>query len=257
MMKIIGVQLDSVWENKTANHRKAAAMIEKAAPPPGSLVLLSEMFATGFSMNVDAIAEDESGETQSFLSKTAAKHEIYLLGGVVTQDASGRGRNECVVYGPDGQEHARYCKMQPFTLGGESAKYVAGDEVRLFEWQGFTVAPFICYDLRFPEIFRLATARGANLITVIASWPSTREDHWISLLKARAIENQAYVIGVNRCGQDPKFYHSGRSRIFEYSGRALGEAGNEECAIGADLNLEGLLECRKALPFLADMRKPS
>lgn len=256
-MKIIGVQLDSVWENKAANHQKATAWIQKAAPEPGSLVLLSEMFATGFSMNVEAIAEGEAGETQQFLSQTAAEHKIYLLGGVVTKDASGRGRNESVVYGPDGREHARYCKIQPFTLGGESAAYVAGQDVQLFEWQGFTVAPFICYDLRFPEIFRRATAQGANLFTVIASWPSMREDHWVSLLKARAIENQAYVIGVNRCGQDPKFYHSGKSRIFEYSGQVLGEAGAEECAIGAEVSLNGLLDYRKALPFLADMRNLS
>jgi predicted amidohydrolase len=253
-MNLIGIQLDSVWEDKAASHEKARRLIEAAKPQAGSLVVLPEMFATGFSMNVAAIHDSDSRETQTFLSQTAAEHKIYLLAGVVTRDASGRGRNECVVYAPDGREIARYCKMQPFTLGGESANYAAGDDVCLFEWNGFTVAPFICYDLRFPELFRVAARRGANLIPVIASWPVTREDHWMSLLKARAIENQAYVIGVNRCGHDPKLYHSGRSRIIEFSGRLLAEAGSEECAIGAEVNLNELLDYRRTLPFLADMR---
>jgi omega-amidase len=256
-MNIIGIQLDSIWEHKAASHEKARWLIEQAKPQAGALVLLSEMFATGFSMDVAAIHDSDSHETQTFLSQTAAEHRIYLLGGVVTKDAGGKGRNECVVYAPDGREYARYCKMQPFTLGGESAAFVAGSDVCLFEWNGFTVAPFICYDLRFPEIFRVAAARGANLITVIASWPAVRDDHWVSLLKARAIENQAYVVGVNRCGHDPKLYHSGRSRILDYSGKLLTEAGGEECAISAELNLEELSAYRRALPFLTDMRPMS
>jgi len=256
-MNIIGIQLDSVWEDKPANHEKARRLIEKAEPQAGSLIVLPEMFATGFSMNVAAIHDGDSRETQTFLSQTAAEHDIYLLAGVVTKDANGRGRNECVVYAPDGREHARYTKMQPFTLGGESANYVAGRDVCLFEWNGFTVAPFICYDLRFPEIFRVAAARGANLMTVIASWPVTREDHWVSLLEARAIENQACVVGVNRCGHDPKLYHSGHSRIIDYSGKVLTEAGSEECAIGAEVSPDDLLAYRRMLPFLTDMRSLS
>lgn len=252
-MKIIGIQLDPVWEDAAANHEKAYALIKSAQPTPGALIVLPEMFASGFSMNVAAIA-DTNGVTQSFLAHTAAEFGVYLMAGVVTRNADGRGRNECVVYAPDGREHARYCKMQPFTLGGESDHFGAGDDVVLLDCGGFRVAPFICYDLRFPEIFRRAAARGANLITVIASWPVAREDHWLTLLKARAIENQAYVVGVNRCGSDPKLYHSGRSRIFGPGGNALAEAGTEESAIEAELELELLLDYRQRLPFLNDLR---
>lgn len=253
-MNIIGIQLDSIWETKAVNHEKAFKLIEQARPEAGALVALPEMFATGFSMNVVAIHDSDTRETQNFLSRTAAEFRIYLLAGVVTKDASGKGRNECVVYAPDGQEYARYCKMQPFTLGGESAAFVAGQDVRLFEWNGFTVAPFICYDLRFPEIFRLAAARGANLITVIASWPAVRDEHWVSLLKARAIENQAYVLGVNRCGHDPKLYHSGRGAIFDPSGKQLADAGNSEGWFGAEAELTLLTTYRRDLPFLKDIR---
>ena len=191
-MKIYGLQIDSVWENKAPNHAKVTALLDRANPETGSLVVLGEMFASGFSMNVAAIHDSDTRETQDFLSRTAAKHKVFLIGGVVTKDASGLGRNESVVYSPEGKEIARYCKLQPFTLGGEKANYVAGDDVCLFRWQEFTAASFICYDLRFPELFRRAAQRGANLITVIASWPDARVDHWLSLLKARAIENQAY-----------------------------------------------------------------
>jgi omega-amidase len=254
-MQIIGLQLDSVWENKAANHDKVLALLDRARPSAGALVVLSEMFATGFSMNVAAI-HDESRETQDFLSRTASERKIYLMGGVVMRDErTGRGRNEAVVYSPEGGEVARYCKLQPFTLGGESEHYVAGERLCLFECQEFTAAPFICYDLRFPELFRRAAARGANLIVVIASWPVMREDHWVTLLKARAIENQAYVVGVNRCGHDPKFYHSGRSLIYDPQGRATVDAGAEEGWIEAQLELRPLLDWRRSFPALGDMRQ--
>ncbi|HEU0184342.1 MAG TPA: nitrilase-related carbon-nitrogen hydrolase [Blastocatellia bacterium] len=254
-MQIIGLQLDSVWENKAANHDKVLALLDRARPSAGALVVLSEMFATGFSMNVAAI-HDESRETQDFLSRAAAERKIYLMGGVVMKDdATGRGRNESVVYSPEGKEVARYCKLQPFTLGGESEHYVAGGRTVLFECQEFMIAPFICYDLRFPELFRRAAAQGANLITVIASWPAMRDDHWVTLLKARAIENQAYVVGVNRCGRDPKHYHSGRSIIYDPHGRVLADAGSEEGWIEAQLELQPLLDWRRDFPALGDMRR--
>ncbi len=254
-MKIYGLQIDSVWESKTPNHDKITSLLDRAKPETGSLVVLAEMFASGFSMNVAAIHDSDTHETQNFLSLTAAEHKVFLIGGIVTKDASGLGRNESVCYSPEGKELARYCKLQPFTLGGEKAAYVAGEDVCLFNWQDFTVASFICYDLRFPELFRRAAKRGANLITVIASWPDVRVDHWLTLLKARAIENQAYVIGINRCGNDPKLYHSGRSSIFDPSGKLLADAGSEEGWIETDIDLASLNEYRKALPFLADIRE--
>lgn len=253
-MQIIGLQLDSVWENRAANHDKVLSLLDKAKPQAGALVVLPEMFASGFSMNVEAI-HDEAGETQAFLLRTAAERKIYLMGGVVMKDKSGRGRNEAVVYSPEGREVARYCKLQPFTLGGEMDNYAPGERVCLFECQEFTVAPFICYDLRFPEVFRAAAVRGANLIVVIASWPAVRDDHWVTLLKARAIENLAYVVGVNRCGNDPKLYHSGRSHIYDPHGRVLADAGSEEGWIEAKLELQPLLDWRRSFPALSDVRQ--
>ena len=253
-MKIYCVQHDIAWENRRANFAKVEALLSAAKPEAGSLVLLPEMFASGFSMNITAIREGRERETERFLAATAKKLGIFLLGGIVTTKTNGKGINQSVVFTPDGKELARYSKMQPFTPGGESAKYDAGKSPTVFDWQGFKVSPFVCYDLRFPEHFRTATKRGAQLITVIASWPVTRIQHWITLLQARAIENQAYVAGVNRCGKDPKLSYNGRSLIISPKGDILADAGNGESVISAEVSLDELIAYRRDLPFLADMR---
>jgi len=229
-------------------------MLDAQKPEPESLVLLPEMFAVGFSMNVEALAEPAGAETEQFLASTARELNIYLMGGVVGAGKGTRGRNEAVVFSPQGQLLTRYCKLQPFTLGGEGQNYEPGDGIFLFQWHGFTVAPFICYDLRFPELFRAAVRRGANVITVIANWPVTRIQHWVTLLQARAVENQAYVVGVNRCGTDPKLTYNGRSLIVHPRGDILAAGTEQQCIISADLNFAELTTYRTELPFLKDIR---
>ncbi|MBX3277220.1 MAG: carbon-nitrogen family hydrolase [Acidobacteria bacterium] len=252
-MRIYGVQTDIEWERKSINHERVHAMLESLGPEPGSLVVLPEMFATGFSMNVSLINDAETLETERFLSDRAAALGVYLLGGVVVADGRGRGRNQCVIYSPEGVEIARYSKIRPFTLGGEADHYDAGEQVVVFECGGFRVSPFICYDLRFPELFRAAALRGANLITVIASWPEVRISHWETLLRARAIENQCYVVGVNRTGVDPNSKYSGRSMIIDPGGEVLADAGKDEGVISAGIDCETVGNYRRTLPFLADM----
>jgi predicted amidohydrolase len=254
-MNAVACQLDIVWENKAANHAKVRQLLKQAAPSPGSLLVLPEMFASGFSMQAATISDSRSRETQGFLADTAQTLGIYLVGGIVTDGRAGLGRNECACYDPQGREIARYCKLHPFTLGGEAESYEAGETIATFEWAGFKVAPFICYDLRFPESFRSAVRQGANLFLVIASWPVARIAHWNALLKARAIENQAYVVGVNRCGQDPQFGYSGQSQIVSFTGDVIATAGAEEGSCQAELSLADLNDYRQRLPFLADMRR--
>ncbi len=257
-MKIFGVQLDMQWEDKAANFARVRELVTRAAPPPGALVALPEMFATGFSMNAQAIAENHGGETEQFLAALALEHQIFVIAGIVAPSGDGRGRNEAVVFSPDGNPEsrplARYCKIHPFSFGGEDRHYAAGEGIALFAWQGFRVAPFICYDLRFPEIFRAAAKRDANLFVVIANWPQVREAHWLALLRARAIENQAYVLGVNRCGSDPKLHYAGRSQIIDPRGELLADAGNDESVISAELDLNDLETYRREFSALADMR---
>jgi omega-amidase len=253
-MQVIACQLDIAWEDRRANYERVRLLLGAATVEPGALVVLPEMFPTGFSMNVEAVAEPEGGETERFLADTARELGVYVVGGLAVRGADGRPRNQSVTYGPDGELAARYSKLQPFTLGGEADCYAAGAGTCLYTWGGLQVASFVCYDLRFPEIWRRAVGQGAQLYTVIANWPVAREKHWTTLLQARAIENQSYVIGVNRCGKDPKFSYSGRSLIVDPSGAVLADAGNGECTVPAEVDAQTVTEYRRKLPFLQDMR---
>jgi len=253
-MHLAGVQLDLAWEDKAANHAKVRDLVAAAKLPKGSLLVLPEMFATGFSMNVAGIAEAPGGMTEAFLSALAMERGIHVCGGLVGRAADGRGLNQSVTVGPDGSVVARYAKIHPFSYAGETDYYAPGTETLTYAWSGATVSPFVCYDLRFPEIFRNAAKKGAQILTVIANWPEAREAHWLALLKARAIENQAFVIGVNRCGKDPKLAYSGRGQVLDPRGNVLADGGNREGVFGADLDLAALLAYRKEFPALQDMR---
>jgi omega-amidase len=254
-MNILAVQLDIAWENRPANYDKVRRLLTEAAPPPNCLVALPEMFATGFSMNVDKVAEPYGGDTEEFLAGTAREFHIFLVAGAAMRGRDGRVRNKALVFSPSGELLAFYAKMQPFTLGGEARHYTAGDKPVTFKWSDCTVSPFICYDLRFPEIFRKATAgHQPELFVVIANFPLKRIHHWVLLLQARAIENQSYVMGVNRVGTDPYYAYGGRSIIVDPHGTIIADAGAGEMTVGAPLDLANLRQYRQGLPFLMDMR---
>ena len=156
-------------------------------------------------------------------------------------------------FSSDGLETARYAKMHPFSYGTEARHYERGSEAALFAWQGFTVAPLICYDLRFPEVFRAAVQAGADVFCILANWPEARTDHWETLLKARAIENQAYVLGVNRCGNDLSLHYGGGSRVFGPKGELLAEAGVGEGKVEARLDKAASEQWRQEFRVLDDI----
>jgi omega-amidase len=254
-MKIIGLQLEIVWENKPANFDKVRKCLAQAPPGPGDLVVLPEMFATGFSMNTDVTAEPYGGETEQFLSQLAKEYSAFFVGGAALRDRHGRTRNKALIFGPDGSLLAFYAKMRPFTPGAEHEHYVAGEMPVTFGWHQVKVCPFVCYDLRFPELFRRAAAADRpELFVVIANWPEKRVSHWVRLLQARAIENQAYVMGVNRVGTDPFYTYSGRSLIADFNGDIIADAGESEGSIQAALDLDRLAKYREGLPFLQDLK---
>lgn len=253
MMRILCCQLDIAWEDKAANFDKVRGMLLSARPAAGTLVVLPEMFATGFSMNVERV-HDGDGRTLAFLAATAREFEVNILAGLVNRTKTGLGQNMAVLVTREGHVAGQYQKLHPFTYGGESAAYEAGEDVALWSREGWAMAPFICYDLRFPEAFRHAVRAGANLFIVIANWPAAREHHWTTLLTARAIENQAYVVGVNRCGNDARLAYSGRSLIIDPRGQIIADAGNAEGTISADLDLPALRRYREEFPAIADMR---
>lgn len=252
-MKVYCCQLDIAWENKAENFNKARALLEGAKPEAGSLVVLPEMFSTGFSMNVAGISEQTAPGAEQFLADMAVEFNAFVMGGVVTRGSDRRGSNEAVVISPEGQELVRYTKIHPFTLGGELENYSRGKTIESFDWKGIKVVPFICYDLRFPEIFRAAVRDGAEMFVVIANWPNKREQHWVTLLQARAIENLAYVVGVNRAGRDPQLVYPGRSMVIDPHGRTLADAGEPEGVIAAEVETSVVRSWRRDFPALKDI----
>jgi omega-amidase len=251
-MNLYCCQFDITWEVKKINFERVIKLLECNPPVPGSLVVLPEMAFTGFSMNVHLATEDEPERTESFLTDVALRFGVYLIAGLVTRSQNGRGENKAVFVTPSGRVGGIYQKMHLFSPGGEHLYFQRGDKLKEFSWQGGCVVPLICYDLRFPELFRAALPLGAELYVVVANWPSIRDEHWVTLLRARAIENQAFVAGVNRCGRDPKHEYAGRSLIIAPDGGILAEAGKAEELICSDIDWETVRECRTGFPVLRD-----
>ncbi len=258
MPRVYAVQFDIIWEDKAANHAIVEGMVEQAAPPRGSLVVLPEMFDVGFSLNTGATAEQVTGgASESWCAAAARRWGVYLQGASVQRpDPDGKATNDAVAFDPDGELICRYQKIFPFSGGRETEAFKGGDRIVTFDWQGLTVCPFVCYDLRFPEIFRLATLdRGAEVFTIGASWPTPRHHHWLTLLSARAIENQAYVVGLNRCGKDPALAYSGGSRIFGPKGEVLAEADEAPTVLSAEIDQTTVQSWRASFKSLADARR--
>jgi predicted amidohydrolase len=255
--RIFCVQMDIAWEDKAANFAKVAALLAGEAIAPGSMIVLPEMFATGFSFDLAVSAQGQERESEQFLAQLAARYKSTVIGGLVNVDASGKGQNQAVAFGPDGKELSRFTKLHSFSYAGEQEHFVPGRSVEVFKWNSLTASPFVCYDLRFPEVFRQAVTRGANLMLVLANWPAQREEHWLALLTARAIENQAYVAGVNRCGAGPKDSYGGASRIISPQGVILAAAGKDEIVISAPVDPPALTAYRNDFPALKDVKPPA
>ena len=262
MLKVYLVQMDSAKGSKSENIARAKAMILDAHPAEGSIILLPEMFATGYiPANLDSAAEDFStntaGETARMLSEIADATSCTIMGAGITRSPNGF-YNHVSVYAPQApKERCGYDKMNLFFP--ERDAFTPGENVNLFALLDWKIASFICYDLRFPEIFREATKQGANLITIQAAWPAKRRAHWETLLKARAIENQVYIAAVNAVSTQPgtKVPLAGTSLIISPNGDVIAEGTtNKEMVISAELDLLAERNYRKSFPVLDGIVPP-
>jgi predicted amidohydrolase len=251
-MKLAVVQHDIVWEDAAATREHVAPMIAKAAADGADLIVLTEMYATGFSMRPERIGEDEGGPNEQFLLEQAGEHGAHLIASIAQRGPDGRYRNNAIVAAPDGAVR-RYAKIHPFSYSGEHEHYDAGSEHLTLDIAGLRVSVFVCYDLRFADEF-WALATDTDLYVVVANWPEPRREHWRLLLRARAIENQAYVVGVNRVGVDKTLKYTGDSAILSPLGEVLLECPDTEQVALADLDAETVAQVRTSLPFLADRR---
>lgn len=258
-MQIHILQYDIVWEDKRANHELVRAMVAGVKPEPGAMVALPEMFDTGFSLNLDVTDDAKTRASERFLCGLAREYGIHVYGSLSAREKDGWGRNWAVVTNPHGEVLARYAKLHPFGFGREPERFRGGDELVSCEWRDgdgvLRVGPLICYDLRFPEVFRLCSLRlGVELFVLGANWPDARLSHWRALLIARAIENLAYVVGVNRSGRDPHLGYGGGSIIVSPKGEILAEAGAGQEVISATVDPEAVRSWRKSFGALRDAR---
>jgi len=252
-------QLDLAWEDTDANHRLVDAALRDAAAEPGDLVVLPEMFDSGFSLNVDQ-TWDQRDTTLEFLRDRAARFNITIQGSRTLRDpVTGRGRNMATILGPDGRLLGEYAKIHPFSFGREPEAFDGGQETLIYRWAGdgasLTAGVGICYDLRFPELFRrLVLVDGAEVLAIGANWPAPRQPHWRALLIARAIENQALVLGVNRCGDDPHLRYAGGTIAVDPKGEILGELSDEPGVLTVEVDPEQIAQWRRSFPALTDAR---
>lgn len=254
-LKITLVQIDQIWEDKALNYSKYEHIFQNLDDT--ELIVLPEMFNTAFSMNVAELAEDWNHSTGiEFLKNWSKKLNTAFYTSLIVKD-NDRYFNRGVFVFPDGQIEY-YDKRKSFGLAGEDRFFTAGKEEKIVNYRGWKINLQICYDLRFPELIRNRMVNNNeaayDLLIYVANWPEKRKYHWTSLLTARAIENQCYVVGLNRVGLDGKeLNYSGNSAAFSPLGEKLCEENDfAECILNFDLSHNSLIEIRKSLPFLKD-----
>jgi len=245
--------MDITWEQAQVNHARARALLDAAKVAPGDLVILPEMFDTGFSFNTPVTA-DTHARTLAFLRDAARRTGAVVQGGR-TSPGSSRCHNVMSVLSPDSVDPVvEYAKIHLF--GREADHLAPGHDVVTYPWptSGLTITPAICYDLRFPEVFRAGLRAGAHAIALGACWPNVRKEHWRALSIARAIENQSFVFACNRVGRDPDspagpgLRYDGGSLILGPRGEIIAEAGADETVLSAEINPALVHEWRAAFP---------
>lgn len=250
-MIVAGLQLDVSWENPPENFERVEHLALPAVQAGARLLVLPEMFATGFSMASERVS-GHAPEILEFLAGLASRHGVWVLGGYAEHGVP-RPHNACALFDPQGDQALLYHKIHPFSLANEPEHYAAGNALATQAVEGVRVTPLICYDLRFPEVFRVV-ADATDLYIVIASWPAPRREAWRLLLRARAVENQAFVLGVNRVGDGDGLHYSGDSALLDPMGQELAAAAEQPAVILGDVDSEAVAAGRRQFSFLADKK---
>lgn len=245
-------QIDIAWEDSYKNMKKVEELVNKASENKVELILFPEMALTGFTMDINKLSLSQE-QIISWIKQVAINNNINIgLGFAIKVDE--KGKNKYVIVSKEGKVLTLYTKIHPFSYSKEDDKYYSGNEICICKIKEFQITPFICYDLRFPEIFQIAS-KESQIITVAASWPKSREQHWITLLKARAIENQCYIIGINRVGLGDDLQYSGASIFVSPSGEILNEINSEEMLIIQDLRMKEITQVKDSFDIKKDRRE--
>jgi predicted amidohydrolase len=250
-MKIALVQYSPAWEDKESNRKKILSLIEGVEGI--ELFIFPEMTLTGFTMKSKEMSETIQGESFRFFSSIAIEKSANIFAGIIER-RNNLTYNTLIHIKSDGNLVKLYRKIHPFSYSGENNNFNAGSKPAYTKIKSWKIGLTICYDLRFPELYRKYGKKRAHLIVNIANWPDTRIEHWRTLLKARAIENQCYIAGVNRVGKDPKLNYIGFSSVFDPMGKELAAVENEEKVIVVELDRNYASEVREKFPFLDDIK---
>ncbi|MFT2009118.1 amidohydrolase [Pontibacter sp. 13R65] len=243
------VQTALHWQEATQNRQMFSEKLAAAAPKT-DLIVLPEMFTTGFSMNAAQLAEEPAGETLTWLKEQAKKHNAVITGSIIVQHDQAF-YNRLLWVHPDGS-HQTYDKKHLFRMAKEHHTYTAGSEQLLVQLKGWNIRPLVCYDLRFP-VWSRNVSNSYDLLLYVANWPEARQLAWSTLLQARAIENLAYTIGVNRVGSDGNgIPYSGDSAIIHPKGIKLLEASQQEGIFTLTLSKQELTDFREKFPAHLD-----
>ena len=249
-LKITIFQAYLFWENVDKNLQNISLRLSMGVKEKTDLIVLPEMFNTGFSMNAAALAEEMDGKTIRWMAQSAAKYDCVITGSLIIKE-NGKYFNRMIWMLPTG-EYQQYDKWHLFGMGEEDKTYTAGNEKVIVELKGWKIRLAICYDLRFPVYLRNNDA-AYDILLLIASWPDKRIAHWKALIPARAIENQSYLIAVNRVGHDGKeVYHSGHSMCIDAYGNTVYYKPEDEDLYTFSINYDDMIKIRKSFPFLKD-----
>jgi predicted amidohydrolase len=249
-LRVTLAQQPLTWKDPAANLQRLQLLL---APLAGTtdLVVLPETFTTGFSMDVEQLAEPVGGLTTQWLKRLSRDLNAAITGSVITED-NRRYYNRLFWATPSG-ELRHYDKRHLFRMGGEHEHFTAGRDVWSVEWRGFRVCPLVCYDLRFPVFSRRRPGLEYDVLIYVANWPAARAYPWRQLLRARAIENQAFVIGVNRVGPDGNgVEHSGDSAAIDFLGQPIDDLGPQAVVRTVELDLAALRAFREKFPAHLD-----
>jgi len=250
-MKIGLVQYSPVWEDKKSNKEKISVLLNEKKTEI-DLLIFPEMTLTGFTMHSEKFAEEIEGESFIYFSSLAEKFHCDVIAGII-EHSSGKYFNSLIHIEKSGKLKNHYHKIHPFSFSNEDKHFSAGDKQIITEIDNWRIGLSICYDLRFPELYRLYAKEKVHLIICIANWPNTRIEHWSTLLKARAIENQCYVVGVNRVGDAQVLHYNGFTSICDPMGKEVISVENEERLIVAEIHKSEVEDVRIKLPFLDDI----
>ena len=253
------VQLDIAWEDKATNYQRVKELLSATTINAGDLIVLPELFDVGFTLNADK-ATDSDGQTRVFLQELADELQCTIHGSRAVPDPDTGKLHNCATIATPGQSSptCEYAKFHPFSFGREEETFAAGNELKCYQWisgdQLLTVVPTICYDLRFPELFRMGLHHGAQAFVMGANWPAARIGHWRSLCIARAIENQAYIIASNRTGNDPHLSYPGCSMVVNPMGEVIAELADEEAVLSVEIDPQEVIDWRTTFPALNDIK---